>query len=553
MPAFRFDSVWNSCEGLPLLRILSTLLLLCAFADFAPQAQAFALLGPLKNRTNNAPDPWQGKPYGGRPGGLGYELRGDIGGPMFLNEAYRWNVPVIYYGFDQAFVDYFGQPGIEAVESAIAILNALPPASEMSKELIEFPLNTRDINPAASSFLDLKSHVLPYLLEQMGLANPERFVWCLRWPDSDPDFPENSVVTLNYDPITHTPSTFVNEVYYNFMIFNDLGPRGSEWASAVEWYFYDPPLRPYSSVAGGSGSKDFQLGAGPNDGISLEISASEFYTGLTRDDVGGLRYLLSCSNRVWEPLLPGVTGTGHNASDYVNVAYRGGVEKITFRCLPRNEESTQFRGVTNRFLDVYYTNGVAVTQSVQRVVGHPDILFTAADLDLGFYHYNTYGNLYVPAYVERSGISQWQNHGVLNGQSGAGGPGVIHPGARIAFNRLGRIAFAHDREYLRFAPVLKQWATFADTNSPIVPHYGPLPSVDQFLVESRIAVIDGIRSVQATFQGEYGRTYRIETSTNLVDWTFWYSRENPESFFSIDHPLDGQRRFLRVTRELWPW
>ena len=34
-------------------------------------------------------------------------LEGDIGGPMDVTNEYRWNVPVLTYGFDQSFVDYF--------------------------------------------------------------------------------------------------------------------------------------------------------------------------------------------------------------------------------------------------------------------------------------------------------------------------------------------------------------------------------------------------------------------------------------------------------------
>src|SRR5437868_11543144 len=63
-----------------------------------------------------------------------YHQDGDVGGPMDITEGYRWNVPVVTYGFDQEFIDYFGEPGVEAVEDAIAILNALPAASELNLE-----------------------------------------------------------------------------------------------------------------------------------------------------------------------------------------------------------------------------------------------------------------------------------------------------------------------------------------------------------------------------------------------------------------------------------
>src|SRR5580700_3475220 len=79
-------------------------------------AWGFALLGPFA--------PWMVEP-------LTYRLPNAIGGPMKMGEGYRWNVPVITYGFDQSFLDYFGTNGVAAVESAIQILNDLPPASQV--------------------------------------------------------------------------------------------------------------------------------------------------------------------------------------------------------------------------------------------------------------------------------------------------------------------------------------------------------------------------------------------------------------------------------------
>ncbi len=55
-------------------------------------ARAFALLGPAA--------PWMQATND-------MSLEGDIGGPMDVTNEYRWNVPVLTYGFDQSFVDYF--------------------------------------------------------------------------------------------------------------------------------------------------------------------------------------------------------------------------------------------------------------------------------------------------------------------------------------------------------------------------------------------------------------------------------------------------------------
>ncbi len=63
---------------------------------------AFSLLGPYAD--------WMDQT-------LAYKQPGDIGGPMDINEEYRWNVPVVTYAFDQSFLDYFGSNGAAAVEN----------------------------------------------------------------------------------------------------------------------------------------------------------------------------------------------------------------------------------------------------------------------------------------------------------------------------------------------------------------------------------------------------------------------------------------------------
>ena len=110
----------------------------------------------------------------------GVIFSGDIGGPMCISNEYRWNVPVVTYGFDQSFLDYFGSNGVAAVESAIAILNDLLPASSIV--LTNYPFYSTQYNLAVElqSLYDLKSETLSLLLEQMGLANPVRSICVLR-------------------------------------------------------------------------------------------------------------------------------------------------------------------------------------------------------------------------------------------------------------------------------------------------------------------------------------------------------------------------------------
>lgn len=447
-------------------RLTGRLLLLAVLLAVVGEARAFSLLGPLKADTTFTGGDWQAAGFGGRPQGLGYDLAGDIGGPMLPTEAYRWNIPVITYAFDTTFLQYFGTNGVAAIESAFAILNALPPASRMSADLSEYPLDTKSENGTAASLglIDIKSFTLSVLLEQMGLANPERFVWGLRGRDAGNNFTNYTVIQMNYDPATIAPSRYVNGVLYNYRIFDDLGPQGGEWASAVEWYQLDPLYQPYSSVAGGLGSGDFQLGSEPDDISTIGgifgggLSVGQFYTGLTRDDVGGLRYLLNTNNMVfdtllptvlprlsgtrsspWSPVLGAVTATnaagvsnlvtsiGTNLTNFVRTAYRPGVDKITFQRV--HVFGTNFTPITLRYTDRFInsTNGRIVKQPVERLVLQPDIIFDVRDMGTIFESPITWG---------RTGTLGWTNNAALQsflGGAGLGGPGTINPSIRITF------------------------------------------------------------------------------------------------------------------------
>ena len=431
---------------------------------FTSGASAFSLLGPLK--TTAVTGDWQAPGFGGQPQGLGYSLPGDIGGPMTPTEAYRWNVPVITYAYDLTFLRYFGTNGVAAIDEAMAILNALPPSSRMSADLSEYALDTKSENGTASALglLDIKSFALATVLEQLGLANPERFVWGLRGRDARQDFTNYTVIQLNYDPVTLTRTRYVNGVLYNYQIHDALGPQGGEWASAVEWYQLDPLYQPYSSVAGGGGGSDYQLGSSPSDSINgiglfgAGLLTGQFYTGLTRDDVGGLRYLLSTNHMVfdtlpatvlpssgrsggspWAPVLGfggtnaagisnAVTAAGTNVNpNFVRTAYRPGVDKITFQRV--SVFGTNFTPITLRYTDRYVsTNGRIVKQSVERLVVQPDIIFRVRDI----------GTIFdTPISSSRTGTGNWVNNAALNTffpADGMGGPGTIFPPVIITFS-----------------------------------------------------------------------------------------------------------------------
>lgn len=496
-------------------RLNKGMLWLALLLGFTGGAGAFSLLGPFKDAANGFVDPWQDVGYDGRPQGLGYQLPGDIGGPMLPTEAYRWNVPVLTYAFDQSFIRYFGTNGVNAVEAAIAILNDLPKASAMTANLDEFALDTKGENgtAAALGLLDLKSYTLAFLLEEMGLANPERFVWGLRGRFVFGGPTTNySVVQLNYDPVTIQPTPFVNGVRYNYQIFDDLGPVGGEWASAVEWYQLDPLYIPYSSVAGGLVTGDFQLGSEPSSFTSafFGLNAGQYYTGLTRDDAGGLRFLLSTNNMVFESLLPtvlprtaGVKGSpwspilttnalgtntaavsnlvttiGTNFTNFVRTALRPGVDKINFQRVQLI--GTNFIPITLRYTDRYInlTNGRVVKQSVERVVLAPDIIFDARDL----------GTVQdIPVRIRRSGTDSWTNNAALNsflGPIGLGGPGTINPSIIISYGDMVPTWFnlfngGGEADAFKFL-----WGSFdGTTTEPVVYPAYPHPLYPQFSLQ----------------------------------------------------------------------
>lgn len=241
-------------------------------------ASAFSFLGPPP-ASGSAPDGYQ-QPV------ISYNLPGEIGNPKNFAEEYRWNTKTLVYAFDTAFLDYFGSNGVIAVEQAVAILNALTNFSSYSQDLSEFPLEaTRENYQAgALNLMDLKTAALGFMVEELGLADPDRFTWCLRDRRTLPNLPcpfmHYDVIMRNWDPITTLPSSYVNGTLYSYEIVEFCtGP--DPLADAVE-FPVDTTAKTSTAVAA------FAFGRG------------DFYTGLTRDDVGGLRAMLRTNNMNWE-------------------------------------------------------------------------------------------------------------------------------------------------------------------------------------------------------------------------------------------------------------
>ncbi|HUA67803.1 MAG TPA: Ig domain-containing protein [Candidatus Saccharimonadales bacterium] len=226
---------------------------------------------------------------------IDYGLGTDVGTPKNIGEEYRRNTAVMYYGYNVNFLDYFGTNGMAAVDGAFTIMNNLSNVDAYSSSLSEFPLDSQDYNLTAQALelTDLKSFTLNLLMEQMGLAQPERYTWTLRTRIDPPGCPLTTtyVVTMRNFDTTTLPSEaiqyspYVNGTLYTYEIFEFCG--GPDPLAGTINYNADHLANIYTSVA------------------SFYLDPGFFYTGLTRDDVAGLRYLYQTNNINYESPTPG--------------------------------------------------------------------------------------------------------------------------------------------------------------------------------------------------------------------------------------------------------
>lgn len=250
-------------------------------------AFGFALIGPVP--TGTQPDAFQ-------TAEIGYRLPGDIGTPKLAipYSGYRRNVPVLYYSFDSSFWEFFGPSGVASIEQAFAVFNNLTNVSMYSSDLSEFPFETERINYVAQAMtlLDLKSATMGLLTEQLGLMDPTRWVWALHDRVHIGNIPcpvnmEYLIIKRNYDLVPSAPdqyqtSSYVNNVLYTYGI-EEFCAGVIPLADAVE-FSVDPLATQFTAVA---------------DWTSFWYAGLElggYYTGLTRDDVGGLRFLMRSNN-----------------------------------------------------------------------------------------------------------------------------------------------------------------------------------------------------------------------------------------------------------------
>lgn len=275
------------------------LLTVVAALCWLPMSWAYSPDGPV----GNGGDAWQIQPNGFGPPRDGVA-------PKNLGEEYRRNVPVVYYACDANFLDYFGSSGQTAVDNAFAVLNASftnNPTGEAtgldgySATLSEFPLLSRHVNYQAQALglYDVKSFTLGVMMEQLGLADPTFYVYGLHdeyhvGNVACPAGEEYDVVMRNFDTISSPQnqlqySPYINNILYTYNILEEcaLNPA-PPWIHEVIPSPVDLLADPYTPLASANHTVDWGV----------------YYTGLTRDDAGGLRHLLEANNLKWETVSP---------------------------------------------------------------------------------------------------------------------------------------------------------------------------------------------------------------------------------------------------------
>ncbi len=440
---------------------------------------------------------------------------------MNLGEGYRWNIPVITYGFERSFLDYFGSNGVAAVEAAFQILNHLPPAAQMN--LDSLPLEVWRLNHQAEALklVDLKSQVLVLLLEQLGLADPERHTFCVR--DFQPVGNEYLfyVVRRNFDPLTAQPSSYVNQTLFSYAIVQSTPTPSptSLFCDAVE--FPVDPLAIRDTTAAG------QL---PNVG--------SYVTNLARDDLGGLRYLISGNQVRYEKLLSDIYPVGSNPNDLVRGAYRPGVEKLTFVRHPAGSLSGEFQPFTNRWTDIYYAGDYPAYQQVERFTTRPDILFTAQDLGSHRAH-------------DRTGTTNWINHAESNGNPGGAGPGIIQPPVNIALNKAGPFYINMTPAFMDEASsyLVQAWGSFDSSTNQLIQYPGAQIPFQSTQVQLRLWAGGQSHALRWSLSGPANGRFQFQTSTTLQEWMTLTILTNSGTAFEYEFqvvPSESSRYFRAI-------
>jgi len=334
-------------------------LLVAIMTLLAQTSFGFALLGPR--------DTWQISALGYDPQG---DL-GDIGGPKNLGEEWRWVLPQISYAFDASFINFFGTNGVQAVEDAIFLFNKeMTNFSGMSDAALRAkPRDTKRIHPTAQALgvLDLKSYAMGSLAEQLGLAGSVRWTWALRDRQVfNNNITNYTVIQRNFDPFTLKPSRYVNDHKWTYFIGTfPTGVGNNTYDDAAEVAIDQAGDNPFISSAVSADVGE--------DLLSTGLRQGEYYSALSRDDIGGLRYMYNFFN-INSEFLPVATPRDSGAFtpsirviDTSTLIFTNGVDAFTFftNALFTNPNNlqTQFTNLVILSTNISVTN-IVTTQFV---------------------------------------------------------------------------------------------------------------------------------------------------------------------------------------------
>jgi len=233
-----------------------------------------------------------------------------------------------------------------------------------------------------------------------------------------------------------------------------------------------------------------------DDRVARSINPNgRYFTGLTRDDAGGLRYLYHPANRNYESApagsfrgsvsastggasaslespwtvadssnqigttAVGTTGTS-NTLQLVNLAVRAGVDRVRFIKVnldPVLRQNARQAAVT--YPEVISSNGVVTRQVVSRLIARPEILISARDLGVL--------DNYAPVAFEFSPVT-FQNTGATL-DAAAEGPGTIEPISSYTFSKLGVYSLHIGNTDEQDGQPGNIWGSFdGSTNAPIL-------------------------------------------------------------------------------------
>lgn len=319
---------------------------------------------------------------------IGYQLAGDIGGPVPLGEEFRITIRTITYGFSPEFVNWFGQSGMDTIKEAVDVFTSLGDLTVLDPN--SFPLNSTRFNATAFqlNLVDLKTDAMQNLIEFAGLTDCERYVFTLRELEDINDTRFYTVISYNYDPVTLKPSFYINGHLYTYTTIFDDDTTAFPVVQTVD------PLADIATPVAAWGNFSSQ---------------GQYYTSLTRDDVGGLKYIYSTSNynvetlppgttlsaggsgvtqvtggsNAWSPILPNLTNQVATVNtNLVDRGLRPGIGRLNFVQTDYDTLFGDFLPVFVRDSDFVINNGLPIRQNTERFLPTaPDVIFDAADFD----------------------------------------------------------------------------------------------------------------------------------------------------------------------------